>query len=345
MHSMLDVEAVDTKHIHTFLPITFLIFYRFSIRKNFWKAETEGFSTIPWNTIYVDTVDTRQGSLMHSMLCMSILSIQNTSTHFSHNFLNIQPIFNLQKVLKSWDCELFNHTIKYYICLHCRHKTRISNAFNAMYVNTVDTKHIYTFLPITFLTFNWFSICKNFWKAETEGFSTIPWNTIYVDTVDTRQGSLMHSMLCMSILSIQNTSTHFSHNFLNIQPIFNLQKVLKSWDCELFNHTIKYYICLHCRHKTRISNAFNAMYVNTVDTKHIYTFLPITFLTFNWFSICKKFWKAETVGFSTIQSNTIYMLTLSTLGISISNAFLAITFLRSHPNSFLCVRRHCRQTT
>ena len=35
-------------------------------------------------------------------------------THIiAHNFINIQPIFNLQKVLRSWDLELFNHTIKY----------------------------------------------------------------------------------------------------------------------------------------------------------------------------------------------------------------------------------------
>ena len=54
-----------------------------------------------------------------------------------------------------------------------------------MYVNTVDTKHLYTFLPITFLIFNRFSIRKKVWKAETEGFSTIS-NTTYVDTVDTR---------------------------------------------------------------------------------------------------------------------------------------------------------------
>ena len=122
MHSMLYVEAVDTKHIHTFLPITFLIFNRFSICKKFWKAETEGFSTIPSNTIYVDTVGTRQGSLMHSMLCMLTCQYK-THLHISpYNFLNIQPI----------------------------------------------------------------SICKKFWKAETEGFSTIPSNTIYVDTVDTR---------------------------------------------------------------------------------------------------------------------------------------------------------------
>ena len=72
-----------------------------------------------------------------------------------------------------------------------------------------------------------------------------------------------------------------------------------------------------------ISNAFNAMYVNTINTKHIHTFLPITFLIFNGFSIRKKFWKAETQGFSTIPS-ILYMLILSTLGISISNAFNAM---------------------
>ena len=58
-----------------------------------------------------------------------------------------------------------------------------------------------------------------------------------------------------------------------------------------------------------ISNAFNAIYVDTVDTKHIHTFLPITFLIFNRFSIRKKFWKAKTQGFSTIQS-LLYMLIL-----------------------------------
>ena len=89
----------------------------------------------------------------------------------------------------------------YYICRHCRYKTRISNAFNAIHVDTVDTKHIHTFLLITFLIFNGFSIRKKFWKAETQDFSTIP------------------SILYMS-----------------------------------------------CRYKTRISNAFNAIYVDTVDT-------------------------------------------------------------------------------
>ena len=39
---------------------------------------------------------------------------KRTYTHiFAPNFLNIQMIFNLQKVLRNWDLELFNHTIKY----------------------------------------------------------------------------------------------------------------------------------------------------------------------------------------------------------------------------------------
>ena len=77
---------------------------------------------------------------------------------------------------------------QYYICQYCRYKTRISNAFNAIYVNTVNTKHIHTFLPITFLIFNGFSIHKKFWKAETQGFPTIP-----------------------SILSMLTLSIQFSH--------------------------------------------------------------------------------------------------------------------------------------
>ena len=35
---------------------------------------------------------------------------------FTHNFLNIQLIFNPQNVLESWDLELSNYTIKSYAC-------------------------------------------------------------------------------------------------------------------------------------------------------------------------------------------------------------------------------------
>ena len=107
----------------------------------------------------------------------------------AHNFLNIQWIFNPQKVLESWDSGLFQPYHLYYICWHCPYKTRISNAFNAIYVDTVDTKHIHTFLLITFLMFNGFSIRKKFWKAETQGFSTIP-SILYMSTLSIQDKDL-----------------------------------------------------------------------------------------------------------------------------------------------------------
>ena len=49
------VEDVEDgkKHTHTSLLITFLIFNQFSIRKKFREAETQSFSTIPSNTVYI----------------------------------------------------------------------------------------------------------------------------------------------------------------------------------------------------------------------------------------------------------------------------------------------------
>ena len=56
------VDTVDTKHIHTFLSISFLIFNGFSIRKKFWKAETQCFSTIP-SILYMSTLSTQDKDL------------------------------------------------------------------------------------------------------------------------------------------------------------------------------------------------------------------------------------------------------------------------------------------
>ena len=99
-------------------------------------------------------------------------------------------------------------------------KIKACKALNAIYVDTVDTKHIHTFLLITFLIFNGFSICKKFWKAETH-FSTIP-SILYMSTFDTRQGSLMHSMLLCRHCRYKTHPHVPAHNFLNIQWIFNL---------------------------------------------------------------------------------------------------------------------------
>ena len=63
--------------------------------------------------------------------------------------------------------------------------------------------------------------------------------------------------------------------------------------------------------------------MSTQSIQMTYTFVPITSLIFNGFSIHKKFWKAETQGFQ-IYYQILYMLKLLTLGISISNAFNAM---------------------
>ena len=39
--------------------------------------------------------------------------VEDRKRTYTHNFPNIQPILNPQKVLESRDIELFNHAIKY----------------------------------------------------------------------------------------------------------------------------------------------------------------------------------------------------------------------------------------
>ena len=147
-----------------------------------WRSE----HAMHWMLCYVETVDTgvfTPHKTLYKVLsksqCLDKHSIQCiVCFDLCIDSVNKQvPLNNIQK-------HCYIHYI-HYICQYCQYRIRISNAFNAIYVDTVDTKHIHTFLPITFLIFNWFSICKKIWKAETEGFSTIPSNTIYVDTVDT----------------------------------------------------------------------------------------------------------------------------------------------------------------
>ena len=52
-------------------------------------------------------------------------------------------------------------------------KIKACNALSAIFVETVDTT-VKTHPYIAFLIFNGFSIHKKFWKAEIQGFSTIP---------------------------------------------------------------------------------------------------------------------------------------------------------------------------
>ena len=82
-------------------------------------------------------------------LCMK-MGKEHTHTFLAHNFLNIQWIFNPQKVLESSDLELSNHTIQILCILkHVEDVEDRSNTHkgcNAMYVNedVEDGKRTYT---------------------------------------------------------------------------------------------------------------------------------------------------------------------------------------------------------
>ena len=54
MLCMSETSKMGKEHTHTFWLITSLILNGFSIRKKFWKAETESFPTIPSNFMYVE---------------------------------------------------------------------------------------------------------------------------------------------------------------------------------------------------------------------------------------------------------------------------------------------------
>ena len=54
MLCMSEMSKMGKEHTHTFWLITSLILNGFSIRKKFWKAETESFPTIPSNPMYVE---------------------------------------------------------------------------------------------------------------------------------------------------------------------------------------------------------------------------------------------------------------------------------------------------
>ena len=72
------------------------------------------------------------------------------------------------------------------LCMSTQSIQRIKacNAFNTMYIDTVDAKYIHIFLPHNFLNIQLIFNPKRFLKAETKGFPTIPLNAMYVDTVD-----------------------------------------------------------------------------------------------------------------------------------------------------------------
>ena len=99
------------------------------------------------------------------------------------------------------------------------------------------------FLLITSLIFNQFQSAKSFEKLRLRAFQ--PYHQILCilkHVEDVKDRSNTHKGYAMYVKEVEDgkrTYTHiFAHNFLNIQPIFNLQKVMRSSDLELFNHTV-----------------------------------------------------------------------------------------------------------
>ena len=62
MLCMSETSKMGKEHTHTFWLITSLILNGFSIRKKFWKAETESFPTIPSNPMYVEDIEDRSNT-------------------------------------------------------------------------------------------------------------------------------------------------------------------------------------------------------------------------------------------------------------------------------------------
>ena len=86
-------------------------------------------------------------------------------------------------------------------------------------MSKIQKEHTYTFLLITFLIFNRFSILKKFWKAESQSFSTILFLLKHVEDVKDRSSTLKgcNAMYVKDIEDGKRTYPHiFAHNFLHI---------------------------------------------------------------------------------------------------------------------------------
>ena len=182
-------------------------------------------------------------------------------------------------------------------------------------------KHVHTFLSITLLIFNGFSIRKKFWTAENQSFLTIP-NIHACRYCRYRHqiSNAFNAMLC------QYGRYKHVHTFLSITLLifngFSIQK--KFWTAENQSFLIipNMHACRYCRYRHKISNAFNAMLCQYGRYKHVHTFLSITLLIFNGFSIRKKFWTAENQSFLTIPN--IHACRYCRYRHKISNAFNAM---------------------
>ena len=194
MLCMSKTSKMGKEHTHTFWLITSLILNGFSIRKKFWKAETENFPTIPSNSMYVEACRSMskidQIHIRAVMLCMSKMS--KMGKEHTHTFWLITSLilngFSIRK--KFWKAETENFPTIPSNSMYveaCRSMSKIDQIhIRAVMLcmskmSKMGKEHTHTFWLITSLILNGFSIRKKFWKAETESFPTIPSNSMYVE--------------------------------------------------------------------------------------------------------------------------------------------------------------------
>ena len=145
--------------------------------------------------------------------------------------------------------------------------------------------------------------CWRFWRYATDFDALI---AMYVEDIEegvcsfytTLHTDLLILLLMSKVLKVSNTMNNwskvqntykhvFAHDFLNIQLIFNPQKVLKSWDLGLSNHTIKYCVYQSMFKMSRIDQIHLRVVIlcmskmSKMGKAHTHTFLLITSSIFN----------------------------------------------------------------
>ena len=168
---------------------------------------------------------------------MSIQSIQNAYTCIpvsAHNFLNIQRIFNPKKVLECWESGLSNHILILYMSI-LSIQVVILQCNSVLVISTRSTLLTYRFDGMVGKP--WFPAFQNFFRIENPlnikevmSQSVLAMSTLLIWRIKKcnlivcmsrlliqRLWNTKHSMVCMSILSIQglNYSVYPNSNYLN----------------------------------------------------------------------------------------------------------------------------------
>ena len=84
---------------------------------------------------------------------------------FTHNFLNIQQIFNPQKVLKSWDLDLSTHTIQCYVYQSMLKGSKVKITFDFFNINSEKNPGVLLIL----VTCRVSTLCQSGFSAKTFG--------------------------------------------------------------------------------------------------------------------------------------------------------------------------------